>query len=83
MRPLGYYGLKIVRATSWPLMVLLAGFLLTGYMISGRFGLGALADEKTAQAVHKLLHLPLILLVLAHSASGVYLALRRWRWIKR
>ena len=83
MRPVGYYCLKIVRATSWPLMALIAGFFITGYTISGRFGLGSLGDEKAALALHKLLHLPLIALILAHSLSGVYLALRRRRWIKR
>jgi hypothetical protein len=83
MRPLGYYCLKAVRKTSWPLLGLILCFFVTGYMISGRFGLGALADEKTALALHKLLHLPLIVLFLAHTVPAVYLALRRWRWIKR
>ncbi len=65
------------------MLPLILGFLLTGYIMSGRFGLGMLLDEKTALALHKLLHAPLILLFLAHSLGAVYLAFQRWGWIRR
>ena len=57
--------------------------LYTGYALSGRYGLGGLADEKTALTLHKLMHLPLGLLVLAHVLPSIYLAFLRWGWIKQ
>ncbi len=75
-------SLKIVRWSGWPLLFLVVGFFLTGYMISGRFGLTMLLDEKRALALHKLLHLPLLVLFLAHSVPAVYLALKRWGWLR-
>ena len=58
-------------------------FLVTGYAMSGRYGLSVLTDEKTALTLHKLMHLPLGMLVLAHVVPSVYLALLRWGWIKQ
>ena len=40
-------------------------FLLTGYIMDGRYGLSQLLDEKSALTFHRMLHLPLIVLVLA------------------
>lgn len=74
--------LRLVRWTGWPLLPVVLTFLLTGYCISGRFGLGRWLDETTALEWHKLLHAPLILLVLVHSIPAIYLALRRWGWIR-
>ncbi len=73
--------LKTVRWSSWPLLPLLASFLFTGYAITGQYGLSRVCDEKTALTVHRMLHWPLIILVLVHSLPGVYLALQRWGWI--
>jgi hypothetical protein len=64
------------------LLPVVLAFLVTGYAMSGRYGLSALADEKTALALHKLMHLPLVLLVLVHVVPAFYLALIRWGWIK-
>jgi hypothetical protein len=75
-------ALKLVRWSGWPLLFLMLGFFLTGYIMSGRFGLATLLDEKSALAFHKLLHLPLLVLSLAHIVPAVYLALKRWGWIK-
>ncbi len=82
MKSLNYLCLKIVRWTSWPLLVVILCFLLTGYMITGDFGLGRWVNEKQALALHKLLHLPLLVLLLVHVLPASYLALRRWGWIK-
>lgn len=62
-----------------PLVLL---FLLTGYIMDGRYGMSRLLDEKTALTFHRLLHLPLIVLVLAHSLAATVLAMQRWGWIK-
>lgn len=75
--------LKVLRWTGWALLPLVSGFLLTGYIMDGRYGLGRLLAENTALALHRMLHVPLILLVLAHSLPASYLAIQRWRWPKR
>lgn len=82
MNKLNLICLKIVRWSSWPLLVLVGGFVLTGYAIAGQYGLGRWCDEQSALALHRMLHWPLIVLVLVHSAPAVYLALQRWGWIK-
>jgi len=74
--------LRTVRWSSWPLLPVLLGFLVTGYAITGQFGLSRLCDEATALTIHRMLHWPLIILVLVHSLPAVYLAMQRWGWIK-
>lgn len=83
MKSLDLICLKLMRWSSWPLLLLLGAFFFTGYAISGRYGLATIMDEKSALTLHKLLHLPLIILTLVHSVPAVYLALIRWGWIKR
>jgi len=75
--------LKIVRWSGWLLVPLILLFLLTGYIMDGRYGLSRALDEKTALTLHRMLHVPLIVLALAHSLPAAYLALQRWGWIKR
>ncbi len=82
MNRFNYYCLKTARWSSWPLLLLIVCFLLTGYMISGDFGLGRWVEEKQALTVHKLLHVPLLALLLIHVVPAVYLAVRRWGWLK-
>ena len=83
MNRLSWISLKLVRWTGWLLLPIVLAFLVTGYAMSGRYGLGALTDEKTALTLHKLMHLPLAVLVLAHVLPSTYLALLRWGWIKQ
>ena len=82
MKRFNYFCLKTARWSSWPLLLAIVCFLLTGYMISGQFGLGRWLDEKQALALHKLLHLPLVVLLLVHVLPASYLAVRRWGWIQ-
>jgi Ni,Fe-hydrogenase I cytochrome b subunit len=82
MNTLAFICLKLVRWTGWLLLPVVLAFLLTGYAMSGRYGLSVLTDEKTALTLHKLMHLPLGLLVVIHVIPSVYLAFLRWRWIK-
>ena len=82
MNKLNFILLKVVRWSGWPLLPLLLLFLLTGYIMDGRYGLSRLLDEKSALTFHRMLHVPLIVLVLAHSVPATYLALQRWGWIK-
>ncbi len=74
--------LKLVRWTGWPLLPLIVLFLFTGYTIDGRYGLSRVLEEKSALTFHRMLHVPLIILVLVHSLPAAYLALQRWGWIK-
>jgi len=83
MNTLAYVCLKLVRWSGWLLLPLVLAFLATGYAMSGRYGLGVLATEQHALALHKLLHLPLGVLVLVHVLPSCYLALVRWGWIKQ
>ena len=83
MNKFSFVLLKLVRWSGWPLLPLVAMFLLTGYTMDGRYGLGKLLDEKSALTWHRMLHVPLMVLVLAHSLPAVYLALQRWGWIKQ
>jgi len=74
--------LKIVRWSGWLLLPLILLFLLTGYIMDGRFGLSRALDTNSALTFHRMLHAPLMVLVLAHSLPAAYLALQRWGWIK-
>ena len=82
MSKLNFILLKLVRWSSWPLLLLIGGFLASGYAMTGELRLNRWLDEKTALTLHRMLHWPLIALTLAHSAPAVYLALQRWGWIK-
>jgi hypothetical protein len=82
MSRLNVVCLKTVRWSGWPLLPVAFLFLFTGYIMDGRYGLSRLLDEKSALTFHRMLHLPLMILLLAHSAPAAYLALQRWGWIK-
>jgi hypothetical protein len=75
--------IKAVRWSGWALLPLNLLFLFTGYIMDGRYGLSRLLDEKPALTFHRMLHMPLIILVLVHSLPATYLAMQRWGWIKR
>jgi Ni,Fe-hydrogenase I cytochrome b subunit len=82
MSTLQKVALKVVRWTGWLLIPVVLAFFATGYAISDRYGFGALADERTALTLHKLMHLPLGVLVIAHIIPSTFLAFIRWGWIK-
>jgi hypothetical protein len=82
MNRLHVVGLKLVRWSGWFLLPLTLAFLLTGYGITGRYGLGRLFTEQEALAFHRLFHLPLLALLAGHVLPATYLALLRWGWMK-
>ena len=82
MIKLNTVSIKIMRWSGWLLLPLVMLFLLTGYIMDGRYGLSQLLDEKSALTFHRMLHLPLIVLMVAHVVPAVYLAFQRWGWIK-
>lgn len=75
--------LRLVRWSGWPLFLVVSGFIITGYTASGRYGFGRLLDAQSAMTLHKLLHLPLLVLLLVHSLPAMYLAAQRWGWFRR
>ena len=81
-RTLGHIAIKTVRYTSWPLLIVVLVYLATGYAMSGQYGFGRLLEANAAKSFHKLLHVVLFGLLLAHSVCAGYLAFRRWRWIR-
>ena len=83
MNKLNLVSLKIVRWSGWLLLPLVLAFLVTGYIMDGRYGFGKLLDAETALTLHRLFHVPLMALVLAHVVPAVYLAFQRWGWIKQ
>ena len=82
MTALNVICLRLVRWTGWLLLPVVLAFLATGYAMSNRYGLGALASERAALTLHKLMHAPLAILVVAHVVPSLYLAMVRWGWIK-
>jgi len=80
-QPPHYVLNKIVRISSWPLFLVVIIFLATGCAMSGEYGLGTLIAAKRALAIHKMLHGPLLALLLAHSIPATYLAFKRWGWL--
>jgi hypothetical protein len=82
MNKLNLVSLKLVRWSGWLLLPLVLALLLTGYIMDGRYGFARLLDEQSALMFHRLLHLPLIVLVVAHVVPAVYLAFQRRGWIK-
>jgi hypothetical protein len=83
MIKLNMVSIKIMRWSGWLLLPLVMLFLLTGYIMDGCYGFSKLLDEKSALTFHRMLHLPLIVLVVAHVVPAVYLAFQRWGWIKQ
>jgi len=81
-KPLTYWLIKTVRISGWFLLVLVLSFLVSGYAMCGEFGFGRLMDQEDALTIHKAIDLPLAFFFVVHSAASVYLALRRWGWIK-
>ena len=82
MHLLSVISLKLVRWTGWLLVPLVLAFFASGYAISGRYGFWIFSDERAALAFHKLMHLPLAVLSIAHVAASAYLAMIRWGWIR-
>lgn len=83
MNKLNLVFLKVLRWSGWLLIPLVLAFLFTGYTMDGRYGLGRWLDEKNALTLHRMFHVPLIILVVAHVVPAVYLALQRWGWIRQ
>ncbi|MGD1018659.1 MAG: hypothetical protein ABSA12_04995 [Verrucomicrobiia bacterium] len=78
----GYIVIRTLRFTSWFLLALVLTYITTGYVMSGQFTLGGRANPRMALAIHRLLHVPLLVMFGLHALGGIYLAMRRKRWIR-
>jgi cytochrome b subunit of formate dehydrogenase len=78
----GYIVIRTLRFTSWFLLALVLTYITTGYVMSGQLTFGGWADPRTALAIHRLLHVPLMVVFGLHALGGIYLAMRRKRWIR-
>jgi succinate dehydrogenase/fumarate reductase cytochrome b subunit len=74
--------LRTARVSGWVLLFLVVLFLVTGYALSGKYGLDQVVGPQTALTIHRIFDWPLILFFMAHAATSVYFAMRRWGWIR-
>jgi succinate dehydrogenase/fumarate reductase cytochrome b subunit len=76
------YLTKIVRITGWVLFFIMLLFITTGFALCGKYGFNRMISTQDALTIHKIFDLPLIFIFLVHSLIAIYLAFRRWGWIK-
>ena len=82
-RSVNFYLLKTVRISGWVLFFIMVLFIATGFALCGKFGFSKVLSTQKALTIHKIFDFPLILLFLVHSLTAIYLAFRRWGWIKK
>ena len=74
---------KTLRYTAWPLLLAMVLFVVSGYSMTGKYGMNRIMDIETALSVHRWLNVPLVLLFVVHAVGGAYISLRRWGWVGR
>jgi cytochrome b subunit of formate dehydrogenase len=79
---LHYYLLKTARVSAWLLLLLMLLYILTGFALCGKLGMGRLMNLQTALFIHQLFDWPLVAVFLIHVSITTYFTLRRWGWIK-
>ena len=82
-KSVNFYLIRTVRISGWILFFIMILFITTGFALCGKFGFSEVISTQKALTIHKIFDLPLILLFLVHSLIGIYLAFRRWGWIKK
>ena len=82
-KTVNYYLVKIVRITGWILFLIMVLFITTGFALCGKYGFGKIISTQAALRIHKIFDMPLIVFFLAQSLVAIYLAFRRWGWIKK
>jgi hypothetical protein len=78
-----YWLMKTARVSGWLLLPLVILYILTGFALCGEYGFSKVISPEAALNIHKWFEWPLVGVVLAHSSTTIYFALRRWGWIKR
>jgi succinate dehydrogenase/fumarate reductase cytochrome b subunit len=81
-RPFGYYVVKAVRVSGWFLLALMVLYICSGYALTGECGFDRTMSARTAEVLHLKLDVPLLVAFVVHAAGAIWLAFRRWGWIK-
>lgn len=82
-KSVNFYLLKTVRLSGWVLFFIMILFIVTGFALCGKLGFSKVISTRDALAIHKIFDFPLIVFFMLHSLIGIYLAFRRWGWIKK
>jgi len=82
-KSVNFYLVKTVRVSGWVLFFIVILYITTGFAQCGKFGVSKVISKDTGAALHKSFDLPLIVFFPVHSLIGIYLAFRRWGWIKK
>jgi cytochrome b561 len=73
-----YWFIKALRLAGWCLLAVMIGFLFSGYAMTGRWHLGRFVSAQEGKDWHLLLHIPLVVLLVAHAAPAAFFAWLRW-----
>lgn len=82
-KSVNYYLVKSVRITGWILFLIMLLFITTGFALCGKYGFSRVISTQAALRIHRIFDMPLIVFFLTHSLIAIYLAFRRWGWIKK
>jgi len=74
---------KINRLSGWLLIPLFLIYIITGYSMTGEYGMNKVVSLHLARTIHLNFSGLFILLFLLHVCTSIYLALRRWGIIRR
>ena len=77
-RTFNYYLIKIVRISGWVLLPVVLLYIGTGFTMCGKFGVVSAGWLNVSEILHKTFPWPLVVILLAHSITPVYMAMRRW-----
>jgi len=74
---------KISRAAAWILLFLIIPFIISGYSMTGKYGMDRIIDTGTALRIHTGFSELLVFFLIIHVSINIYLALVRWGVIRR
>jgi hypothetical protein len=82
MSGLNYWLIKISRVSGYLLLILIVTYFITGYSMTGMYGMNRVIQKNFASYLHLNLHIPFIILLILHCGINIYFALKRWKIIK-
>ena len=69
---------KLNRICAWLLIPLILLFYISGFAITGEYGLNEILDPNKALRMHSILAMPTLVCFLAHVGISVFFAIKRW-----
>lgn len=82
-KSINYYLIKVLRISGWILFPLMILYICTGFALCGKLGFTRAISMEEALRLHKIFDWPLVGVFFVHSLIGIYLAMRRWGWIRK